>query len=175
MHKNIKGLTLIELIVALAVITVLIAIAGPNFTSLNTSNKLTAKINSLAGDFALARNEAVTRNANITIAANAGDWEAGWQVYVNANTADGTAFNAGVDTLIKVGDALGTGTLAITDSGVTSATYARDGTQNAGAFAITFCNSANLGAFKAISLIASGRHSLSKGTGTPPPPIVACP
>ncbi len=167
MHKNIKGLTLIELIVALAVITILIAIAGPNFTSLNTSNKLTAKLNSLAGDFALTRNEAVTRNSNITIAANiaATGWSSGWKVFIDAD-ADGI-FDAG-ETQIKVSDALGTGTIVITDSGTTSATYTRDGSQNAGSFWIKFCDSADSGNDKGkeIDVIASGRHSLIKGQGS---------
>lgn len=162
MHKNKQGFTLVELMVALAVLVILLAIAGPKFTSMTTSNKLTAKLNSLAGDFALTRNEAVSRNANVTIAANGGDWETGWTVFVDA-TANGGAYDNTVDTLIKVGDALGAGTIKI--NGTSLVTYTRDGSQSAGNVSITFCDNTNVGPFKQINVITSGRHSVDKGTG----------
>ena len=71
--KKQLGLTLIELMVSLAAVAVLIAIAVPSFKSFSTSGKKSAAVNSLTGAFAIARSEAVTRNARMTLAANGGE------------------------------------------------------------------------------------------------------
>jgi len=83
--KTHSGLTLIELLVTLAVLSILIAVAAPNFTNISSGNKLTAEVNGFVGALAYARSEAVTRNTTVTVAAVPGTptkWENGWTIKV---------------------------------------------------------------------------------------------
>ena len=59
------GFTLVELMVALAVLAVLLGIAVPSFQSITNRNRLTAVTNEMLGAVQLARVEAVRRNARV--------------------------------------------------------------------------------------------------------------
>ena len=74
MNKN-HGFTLIELIVTMAVIAILFAVAAPDIMFTTSSNRLTDQYNDMRGDFAFARNEAITLNLPVTISSyNGTDW-----------------------------------------------------------------------------------------------------
>ena len=81
------GVTLIELVTALAVLAVLVALAVPNFNDASLSGRLNGFANSLAGSAQLARGEAIKRNATIRLCGSTdgancdtSDWEQGWIV-----------------------------------------------------------------------------------------------
>ena len=82
--KNQSGLTLIELLVAMAVIAILVAIAAPNFSTITTGNRLVYESNELVALLNFARSEAITRNTQVRVlpATNAGTtvWENGWTI-----------------------------------------------------------------------------------------------
>ncbi len=102
------GFTLIELMITLSIAGMLIGIAIPSFTSIITSNRLTASTNELVTALNLARSEAVKRGLSVTVRkvdddsyTNKGagvNWEDGWDVFTDADN-DGK-FEAG-DTLIR--------------------------------------------------------------------------
>ncbi|MEO0971961.1 MAG: GspH/FimT family pseudopilin [Pseudomonadota bacterium] len=91
------GVTLVELLVTVGVLTILASFAVPSFTAIMQNNGLTASVNSLVTSVTLARSEALKRNAPITICrsnnANADSpgcgggtgWESGWVVFVDEN------------------------------------------------------------------------------------------
>lgn len=87
------GLTLIEVMVALAVTMVLFAIAAPSLGGFLQSNKLTSTVNDFVGALNLTRSEAV-RAGGATICASKdqktcdGEWSDGWIVFSDYN-ADG--------------------------------------------------------------------------------------
>jgi len=85
-----RGFTLIELMVTIAVLAVVLAVGFPNFVALINSNRLTGAANDLVGDIQYARTEAVRRNARVTMCASAdnlncagaaGNWQS-WIVVV---------------------------------------------------------------------------------------------
>ena len=111
MNVQQKGLTLIELMTALAVAIVLLAVGIPAVKSMLANNRAVTNTNALVVALNLARSEAVKRNTNVTVcgvvdadvAAPActgdSDWTGGWMVFTDAGTA-GTV--DGSDTRIRV-------------------------------------------------------------------------
>ena len=66
MRSN-SGFTVIELLVALAVAAILLALAAPSFSTMFASYRLTAGTNDLVNAAGLARSEAIKRNRSVTL------------------------------------------------------------------------------------------------------------
>lgn len=81
--KTIRGFTLIELIVVLAILGILAAWGVPNFHQMVANNRLVTNANNLVYTFQLARSEAITRARPVDIVAD-GTWQGGWRVEVPA-------------------------------------------------------------------------------------------
>ena len=90
------GFTLVELLIAMAVFAIVVAMAMPSLTSVVNNNRLATQANSLIADVQLARSEAVRRNRTVrlcrttdgtTCAAAVGDWSR-WLVVVPAATPE---------------------------------------------------------------------------------------
>lgn len=96
--KNTKGLTLIELIVAMSIFSILAAIAVPSMQAFMRNNRLTSTTNDLATALNLARSEAVKRGTAIKICISNADqdncdttttaWENGWITFVDDDGDD---------------------------------------------------------------------------------------
>lgn len=92
------GVTLLELLVALAVAGVLAALAIPAFTTLIQDNRRTVVLNELVSSLLLARSEAAKRGQAVSVCGSTAagfpdcgggeNWDAGWQVFVDPD-ADG--------------------------------------------------------------------------------------
>ena len=80
------GVTMIELMIAVIVLAILMAIAVPSFRNASLGSRLSAGANDLLASVQLARSEAIKRNQTITVCASsdgvacaaAGGWEQGW-------------------------------------------------------------------------------------------------
>lgn len=81
------GFTLIELIVAIAILAIVIAIAAPSFNRTVQSNRAAVMSNELLGALQTTRSEALKRRTNVTLCRrnangtdcdNSADWSAGW-------------------------------------------------------------------------------------------------
>ena len=92
--KRSQGFSLVELMVAITILGVLLAIALPGFQSFVTQNRLTAQINELVGDLSFARNQAGARGVCVSVCIAASsttcestgtDWAAGRLIYVDIN------------------------------------------------------------------------------------------
>lgn len=106
-----RGVTLVELMVTLAIAVILLAIAVPGFQSLIRSNRLTTTTNAFIAALNLARTEAIKRNARVTLCKTAdpnatapncaasATWSQGAIVFVDRGTV-GTVESG--DTLLRV-------------------------------------------------------------------------
>ncbi|MCC5810798.1 MAG: GspH/FimT family pseudopilin [Ectothiorhodospiraceae bacterium] len=80
--KTQRGVTLIELMVALVVLAIIAGIAFPNFQNLMRDNRTTTRTNELVTAINLARSEAVRRGDTVTVEPMGGSFAAGTCVYV---------------------------------------------------------------------------------------------
>lgn len=172
------GVTLTELLVAISIAAVLLALAVPAFDSITTSSRLTSASNDLLASLYLARSEAIKRNGRAVVCKSAdgescttaGYWDQGWIVFADANN----------DAQRDTGETLILSVPALNDSlsmrgyaNVASyVSYAPVGASQltSGAFqagTITICRvSASGGETREIVLSATGRPRVSRGTAS---------
>jgi len=110
------GFTLIELMVAIAVLAVLLTIAVPSFTGMIRSNQVANQTNVLIGSLNAARSEASKRGMPTTVCAaakdlkscsgKAEDWQTnGWLVITDAGGDAGQLDTASGDLLLQASNA----------------------------------------------------------------------
>lgn len=83
-----RGFTLIELMVAIMVLSILLGIAVPSFRDAALGSRLTGYANDLVAGVQIARSEAIKRNAPVVLCASedgetcgtGAGWEVGWVV-----------------------------------------------------------------------------------------------
>lgn len=120
--KSIRGFTLIELVMSIAILGILLTVGIPSFQALITNNRIATQTNDFVSSLAHARAEAVRRNAHVTICrSNTGtgcvsssSWADGWIVFTDP-TGYGTYTSTNSDEiLLRVHSALPSGmTLAV--------------------------------------------------------------
>ena len=92
-----RGFTLIELMVTLAVVSILLTIAVPSYRELIQSNRMSTQANLLLSDLNAARSEAVKRRIPVTLCksstqsacATSGGYEQGWIIFTDHNRDGG--------------------------------------------------------------------------------------
>lgn len=86
-----RGFTLVELMIAIVVLAILIAIAVPSFTEQIQRNQMRSATADFITAVAYARSEAVTRAAPVFVRTTSGtdDWSGGWCV-TTANNCTGS-------------------------------------------------------------------------------------
>ena len=84
---SVAGFTLIEMMVVVAIVAILAAMTAPSFNRFVVSSRVISATNDLVAALHLARSEAVTRNASVSLCSGSGgactdseDWSGGWQV-----------------------------------------------------------------------------------------------
>ena len=93
-----RGFTLVELMVAVSIAAILLAVGIPSFRSTIASNRLTSTTNDLVGSLNQTRSEAIRRGGRLTVCmssdgstcATTGTWGQGWISFVDT-TRSGTA------------------------------------------------------------------------------------
>ena len=84
-----RGVTLVELMVAISVIGILMAVGVPSFNQFTTNSRLNSYVNALQSNLSLARSEAIKRNGRVVICVtsngtscdNSGSWDQGWIIF----------------------------------------------------------------------------------------------
>jgi type IV fimbrial biogenesis protein FimT len=83
-----RGLSLVELLVTLGVVTILMSVAVPSFRTISMNSRQASTINELVSGIHLARNTAITVNARVGICASSNGqscqvvgWNEGWVAF----------------------------------------------------------------------------------------------
>lgn len=126
--QRVRGFSLLELMIALAVGAVLMTIAVPSFKRIMSKTDVSQTANDLIGDVATARTQAATRGVLACVVPVDGDWLKGWRVMVDSDN-DGTCGN-GTDEVVRQHDALDAEFAMSADRGgaaITNIDYLSDG------------------------------------------------
>ena len=110
------GFTLIELMIALAMVSILLFSAVPSVTNMIKNNRLTSQANSIVTDIHFARSEAVKRSAVVIMCRSANpnattpscggtekSWTDGYLIFADDGTYINTVYDAGTDILLRRG------------------------------------------------------------------------
>jgi len=98
LQRRASGFTLIELVVTIAIASVLLMIGVPSFVAFQRNSELTSATNSLVAALGAARGEAMKRGRQaVVIPRTSNNWTTGWTVFVD--TDNNQQFN-GSDVLI---------------------------------------------------------------------------
>jgi type IV fimbrial biogenesis protein FimT len=89
MNSRATGFTLVELMIALAIVAILVGLAAPSYRDFTHNNQTSATNNDLVTALNLARNESLRRSTDVTVCSSpdgvacgaAGDWKSGWIVF----------------------------------------------------------------------------------------------
>lgn len=168
---RVSGFTLIEMMITITVAAILLAVAIPSFQTTINNLRVVTQTNELVTDLILAKSEAIKRGAPVsacvrnaagTGCAGAGTWDTGWLIFTDANS-DGIVTTAAGDTILKVHEALSTGsTISSTFTSPVYITYSAMGSLSAtGTFQL--CRSGYNGRVITIQA-ATGRTNIAPTT-----------
>ena len=174
----VRGLTLIELLVALAVLAALLAVAVPGLGAFIADGRVAGAVNGLVGSLALARTEAVRRGRKVVLCPS-GDglacdppgayrWDTGWLVFADL---DGDRERDPAEPVLRRGGPI-QGVRLESSPGRTRIVFRPLGTSGGSNASFTFCPE-EAAPPRVVCLSNTGRARLSatRCDGTP----VACP
>lgn len=104
------GISFLELLIALAIASLLLSTGVPGFRTLVQDNRRAAAVNRLVHAVHLARGEAVKRARYVTLCKTGGGpdcaggnlpWSAGWIAFVNEDRDEPPHLDAGEDVLLR--------------------------------------------------------------------------
>ncbi|MEA5098218.1 MAG: GspH/FimT family pseudopilin [Burkholderiaceae bacterium] len=98
---HVRGFTMIELMVTIAVAAILLTIGVPSFRMLIDNQRLTTSVNDLFTSINMARAEAAQRGTRVDLAPLDGTtWSKGWAVFIDNNGDQKPNFAVGGDEII---------------------------------------------------------------------------
>lgn len=183
----VKGFTLVELMVTIAILAILAALAGPSIDRLARQSRLDADTEKLQAAMSYARSEAMKRSTTVSILPSAVGYTGGWQIATddgtlnpdcNLNVAQGETVLRVQDRLSNNADVILASSPASAATAITCAvaatpapaciSYRSDGASvltNGGFLATTICmrdQADPTGLFRAITINSTGQPYLSK-------------
>lgn len=86
--NKMNGFTLLELMITLAITSILLTIGVPSLLSVARNSRTVTVTNELVTALHLARSEAIKRGVQVTLQKTGAEWEDGWKLIVD-NDGDG--------------------------------------------------------------------------------------
>ena len=166
------GFTLIELIITMAIATILVSIAIPNFSTLIQNNRITASANEFIGNMQLARSTAIKQQRNTTICVsttfNANpptctggtNWAAGAVVWVDQDR-DNVLDAAEVVRVIDPINPTAAANLTLTSAAQSQFQYSSTGLLTSPADTLTLCDNRTAEIGRALAVSPAGRVNIS--------------
>jgi len=75
-----RGFTLVELMTVVSIVSVLLGVCAPSFSEFLATQQAKGLTYDLMSDLILARNEALKRNASVSLARGGAGWQYGWTI-----------------------------------------------------------------------------------------------
>ena len=132
-----RGVTMAELVIVMLIVAIITAIGVPLYRHVTTDNRMATEVNALLGDLEYARSEAAREGRTITVCiagsvtspyscAGTGTdtWQDGWIVFVDVNDNQTIASDQDV---LRVQQPFTSGDTFVSDYGVNSVSFNRDG------------------------------------------------
>lgn len=180
--RNERGFTIVEMVIVLVIAGILAAVAAPNLADFLKSNARATRVNRMVTALNIARSEAVSRNASVSLCQSGpaaftacaapvtGAFENGWIVFTDAD-ADGIVDGGDGDTVLRVfqPDGAGVATLEAEDGGgnALGAISFRSSGFPTGLPAntrFTYCDDRGATAARAVQVSTTGHASISRDT-----------
>jgi type IV fimbrial biogenesis protein FimT len=167
--KRERGFSLIELMVTLAVATIVLSVGVPSFRSVIMDNRLATQANEFVTSINLARSAAVRFQRNAIVCASAdfdaavpsctasADWSNGWIVWVDKNRNAATDANEILSVFAPLNDAS-----TFSSLGTLGFTYNARGFSLAGGDDLVMCDSRTAETGRLIRVNAVGRTNISR-------------
>ena len=101
------GMTLVELLIAIAIAAILMAVAVPSMITFLDRNAVNTACSELADTLTMAKAEGIRRSADtsnlVLVAPSCGatSWSQGWQIFMDDQSAPNQCYNTATDTLIQ--------------------------------------------------------------------------
>ncbi|MEN8131094.1 MAG: GspH/FimT family pseudopilin [Pseudomonadota bacterium] len=167
--KHSTGVTLIELMIAVALFAIVLTLGVPSFQKVIENNSLATRLNILVTTLNYARSEAVKRGKRVSVCKSddgvdcgAGGYEDGWIVFVEeVASGDGTR-QVATEELIQIRESLNANmTLRGNNNFINFISFMPTGeANNIGRFVL--CKESDLEKSRAIFVIRTGRVRLAK-------------
>ena len=159
-----QGLTLPELLVSLAIVSILTAGAVSQFHELIQDNRIVAELNLFVTALQLARSEAVKHGRRVVLCpsmdklkcGNSSAWSYGWMLFASDNRER----DAG-EALLQSGNPLGAGVILHASNYRKRIMYQPDGSSGGSNSSFTFCDARKAARPRVICLSNSGRPRLT--------------
>lgn len=146
-RHNYKGFTLTELIIAVAILSVMVAASLPSFQQMIAEQRLRSAADAMVSSVLFARSEAIKRGTQITIRKETDGWSKGWIV----KTA------AGVELRREALDGV-----VATQLNVDEFTFGRDG-RVGDTLTMSLCDTYNLATIRVVTISFSGMARVAQG------------
>ena len=158
-----RGLTLVELITTIAVISVSLAVVIPSWSSLSQRNQITTAVNQLVTHLHYARSTAVNRNVFVslcpsddgeTCSGNPLGWRNGYLVFEDR---DGNRQRTGDEPLLRVQGAAAPDLQLQSTAGRPAIRFRADGAAWSTNTTFSVCLGDDASAYRAVILLGTGR------------------